>query len=112
MASVWHDDGDLIDPWGRVAKGRQQVQSLFRDDQSGPMKTSTHQIKISSARLASPDLAILDCEGTLTGMRDQSGKELPPYKHHVLLVVSKREDDWKILCARPYAFSSRGGAAS
>ncbi len=112
MASVWHDDGDLIDPWGRIAKGRQQVQALFRDEQAGPMKTSTHQIAISSVRLVSSDLALVDGEGTVTGVRDSSGKELPPFKPHVFMVVAKRDGEWKILSARPYAFSSRPGAAS
>lgn len=112
MASVWHDDGDLIDPFGRIAKGRQQVQALFRDDQSGVMKTSTNQIAIASVRLLSSDLAVVDGQSTLTGMRDPAGRELPPFTPHVFMVVCKREGDWRILCARPYIFSSRPGAAS
>jgi uncharacterized protein (TIGR02246 family) len=112
MASVWQDDGDLISPWGRIAKGRDQVQAQFREEQAGPMKTCNHQMSITSVRLVSGDVAVVDSECTLTGMRDQSGKELPPYKPHVTLVLSKKDGQWGVLCARPYAFSPRPGAAS
>ena len=112
MASVWHDDGDLINPWGRVAKGREQVLALFREEHSGPMKTCNYQMTTTSLRLVSGDVAIVDCESTLTGMRDQSGKELPPYKPHILLLLSKKDGEWRVLCGRPYAFSSRPGGAS
>lgn len=112
MASVWHDDGDLIDPFGRSVKGHDQVQAFFRADQQGMMKTSNYQLTISNVRLITGDLAALDSESTITGMREPSGKELPPFKHHVFFVVSKHDGEWKILCARPYAFTSRPGSAS
>ncbi len=112
MASVWHDDGDLINPWGRIAKGREQVQALFRDEHSGPMKTCTYHMTTTSLRLVSGDVAVVDSESTLTGMRDAAGKELPPYKPHIVLVLNKRDGEWRILCARPYAFTSRPGTAS
>ncbi len=112
MASVWHDDGDLINPFGQIAKGRSQVQALFRDEHSGPMKTCNHQLAINSVRLASQDIAIVDGECTLTGLRDSAGKELPTYKPHVHFVLCKRDGQWGVLSARAYAVSSRPGAAS
>lgn len=107
MVAMWHDDGDLINPWGRIAKGRDQVQDLFRDEHTGPMKMCSHQMAIASVRLAADDVAIVDADCTLTGLRDPDGKELPVFKPHVVFVMSKKDGDWKILSARPYAFTPR-----
>jgi ketosteroid isomerase-like protein len=38
LAALWHEDGDLINPAGRWAQGRAQVEKLFRDEQSTVMK--------------------------------------------------------------------------
>ena len=41
MAYFWSVDGDLINPFGRKAKGLTEIQRLFQDEQNGPMKNST-----------------------------------------------------------------------
>lgn len=112
MASIWHDDGDLINPFGRFARGHSQVQELFRDEHAGPMKTCANQMSINAMRLASDDVAIVDADCTLTGMRGADGKELPTFKPHVLLVLTRREGDWRVLSARAYAMTPAPGAAS
>lgn len=112
MAAQWFEDGDLINTFGRIAKGRDQVQELFRDEHSGPMKTCTHKMAIQAIRMASDDVAIVDAECTLIGLRGPDGKELPTLKPHVVLVLGKKESDWKVFSARPYVFSTGLGAAS
>ena len=59
-----------------------------------------------------PDLAIVDAQCTLTGIRSPDGKEAPAFKPHLVLVMSKREGGWRILCGRPYTFASRPGMTS
>ncbi len=112
MAACWAQDGDLINPFGRVAKGQDQVEQLFRDEQQGPMKTCSFQMRVSAVRLASNDIAMADADCTLTGIRSPDGKEQPVFKPHIFFVMSKKEGDWKILSARPYAYSPMPGRSS
>jgi len=112
MALLWHDDGDLINPFGRIAKGRDQVLQLLRDEHSGLTKNCTNQFNITSIRLATDDVAVVDIESTMIGMRDADGKGMPPFKPHVLLVLSKKDGEWGVVSARPYAYATCPGKAS
>src|SRR5438874_448023 len=35
LASFWAEDGDLINPWGRHAKGPAEIEKLFTDEHTG-----------------------------------------------------------------------------
>lgn len=112
MAALWHDDGDLINPFGRIAKGRNEVEDLLREEHSTITKNCTNQFNIDSVRLAGNDVAIVDIESVMVGMRDPQGNELPPFKPHVFLVMSKKEGEWGVAAARPYAYATVLGDAS
>ena len=112
MASLWAEDGDLINPFGRFASGRAQVEQLFREEHQGPMKNSTHQIGIDSIRLLGSELAIVEGDCKLTGIRSPDGKEVSAIKPHISFVMGKIEGNWKILAARAYLYSSMPGVAS
>ncbi len=109
MAAIWHADGDLINPFGRLAKGRDQVEDLFRDDQTGPMKSSRHEMAIAAVRHVSDDVAIVDADCTISGMCGPAGNELPTFKPHVLLVMTRKDGDWRVLSARAYGYTPRPG---
>jgi uncharacterized protein (TIGR02246 family) len=110
MASLWADDGDLIHPTGRVARGRDEVCALFTDEQRGPMKDTTHEMTLESVRWVADDIVIVDAECAIKGMRDAGGKELPLFNPHVVLVLHRLEGDrWNIVAARPYLYTSMSG---
>src|SRR5690242_4541695 len=48
MAAFWTADGDLINPFGRHAKGTAEIEKLFTEEQSGPMKESTYAGTVES----------------------------------------------------------------
>jgi uncharacterized protein (TIGR02246 family) len=109
MASYWAQDGDLINPFGRPAKGRLQVEQLFAEEQGGAMKRSTHQMTVTSARILPGDVAIVDGDCNITGMAGPDGKEMPAFNPHLFMVLGKRDGNWKVLAARPYAFVPQPG---
>jgi uncharacterized protein (TIGR02246 family) len=107
MAALWAEDGDLINPMGKLARGRDQVRALFTEEQGGLMKGTTCEMTLSSVRWAADDIVVVDAECFIKGMRDSGGKELPIFKPHVLLVLHRIESDrWLVLSARPYLYSS------
>ena len=76
------------------------------------MKESTFQAKISSLRMLSSTVAVVDQEITLISVKlpDGTAKDLP---HHLALVFQKdKSGTWMIEAARPYVFSAPMAAPS
>src|SRR5258706_10192886 len=87
MASFWSTDGDLINPAGRYAKGRTEIQKLFQDEHNnGPMKNSTYAMKSMSVRFLEPTLALADDDVQISGMMapDGSTSTLNAHVYNVL----------------------------
>lgn len=104
MAAVWAEDGDLINPFGRVAKGRAEIEELFAGEQAGVMKGTTYSTTAVSVRLLSPTVAISDWSAEVAGMRDPKGAEMPVFKHHVVAILEKRNGSWVTTIVRAYAY--------
>src|SRR5262245_6266778 len=43
MTAVFDDDADLINPQGRHARGREQIERLFRDEHASALKDTKFQ---------------------------------------------------------------------
>ncbi len=104
MAAVWAEDGDLINPFNRVAKGRAEIEKLFSEEQTGPMKASTYKIDSSTTRQIGT-VAVVDWSSTVTGALGPDGKVQPPFPHHVTLLFVKRGGTWMLESARGYVFA-------
>ena len=60
LAAIWSTDGDLVNPEGRRAKGRAEVQKNFADEQAGIFKSSTFSNTITGIRFLNPNVAVVD----------------------------------------------------
>ena len=103
MAATFAEDADIINPFGRVAKGRAEIEKLFAEEHAGPFKGTSYEATVS-VRIMAPGVALGDWEATVTGMHDASGQALPPFKHHVAAVYVKKGGRWLAAAGRPYAF--------
>ncbi len=104
MAAPWAPDGELINPFGRVAKGRADVEKLFTDEHSTFMKKTTYDVKSNSVRLLTADVAPLDFDCDVLGMKGPDGADLPPFEHHVTVVMVKKDGKWWIASAVPVKY--------
>jgi uncharacterized protein (TIGR02246 family) len=106
MANEWTQDGDLINPQGRIARGRDQVAQLFSDEHtSGPFGKSTMTMAVLNVREISAEYAMADLEATVTGAN--MGPNAPSeQKFHVANVMKNEGGTWKIVSCRPYVFMS------
>ena len=59
MAALWAPDGDLINPFGRVAKGRPEVEKLFIDEHASFTKGTTYKVTSSLVRVLGSEVAVL-----------------------------------------------------
>ncbi len=104
MAAVFAEDGDLTNPFGRVVKGRGEIEKLFAEEHSGPMKASTYKIESSSMREIGSDVAVMDWAAVVTGTTGPDGNAAPDFRHTVTLVLVKK-GGWIVESVRAYVFA-------
>ncbi len=100
LAALWAPEGDLINPFGRHARGRSQVQRLLQSEHTASMLHTTYLITNSVIRFAKPDVALLDWDSEISDMKTADGTQRPPFKHHMTWVLVLRGGDWFALAAR------------
>lgn len=102
MASLWAPDGDIINPWLRVAKGPAEIEKLFQDEHATIFKGTNYGLKVTGVRFLGADVAIADWDSTITGMKGPDGAALPAMPpHHVTLVLQQKAGKWWVAAARP-----------
>src|ERR1051326_519784 len=77
MASPFADDADLINPLGRVAKGKAEIEKLYQDEHTAAFKGShfTSDCK-AGVHVVKPDVAIVTCSFDVTGGKLPDGKAM------------------------------------
>lgn len=105
MLGAWTTDGDVINPSGRVARGWDEVRQLLADEHGGDFKKTKMAIKVETIRFLSDDVAVVDAQNTLSGLKVGTKKH-PDFVHHMAAVVSKTSGGWKFESVRPYIFLS------
>jgi uncharacterized protein (TIGR02246 family) len=113
LAATFAEDGVLIDPSGRVARGRAEIAKLFEDQlQRGSLKGTELSQHLTDVRPIAPGWLFLDQELTISGARDPSGRPLPDRRVHGAILVSKLGEKWQVVEARAYAFTPPGSPGS
>jgi uncharacterized protein (TIGR02246 family) len=97
---VYAEDADLINPFGRIAKSRTEIEKLFKEEHAGTLKNSHLALKSSGLRFWSPDAAVSDHTFEVTGAQDQAGKEMS-MRGHLSLAFKKHGDTWLVEVCRP-----------
>ena len=97
MAAMFADDADLINPVGRVAKGKAEIEKLYQEEHSGPFK-GTHFASTckDGVRIVKPDVAIVTCSFEV------SGGALPTtMKGIYTATMVKTKNRWQVVAGRP-----------
>jgi uncharacterized protein (TIGR02246 family) len=101
MAGFFVADGELINPFGRHAKGTAEIEKLFDDEQKGVMAGTTYSGTIEGIRYIG-DVAIVDVAGEVAGMKNPEGAAMPVFKHHVTWIARKVDGKWMAEGARAF----------
>ncbi len=117
LSALFTEDAVLINPMGKHARGRVEIEQLFAREHGEVMSQSTIHQRLQNVRLLKPDLALIDQEITVTNQKDPSGRMLPEQRYHATMLLTKRGNSWLVLDGRPYRFieqpqSGVGGAGS
>ncbi|HEX7420288.1 MAG TPA: SgcJ/EcaC family oxidoreductase [Thermoanaerobaculia bacterium] len=104
MAATWAQDGDLVNPFGRVAKGRVAVQAMLQDEHNTAFKSSTYTPGPLSIRFIDPDVAVVESDTAISGIVNPDGTNAPTMNVHILRVIEKRDGKWLTVTARPILY--------
>jgi uncharacterized protein (TIGR02246 family) len=109
-AACFTPDATLINPFGVAANGRAEITKLFEQENSTIAKGTTHTFDNFKIHFVLANLALVDCDGTISGMKDPSGAAAPDVKVHVYGVVVNRTGKWQMFAARPAIYAPMPGA--
>jgi uncharacterized protein (TIGR02246 family) len=107
MSEFFAPDGDLMNPRGRTAKGRGEIEALYREDHAGFMRNSVMKITgAPSIRFVEPEVAFVDSDVEVSGALNPDGSAAPTQKAHVARLMKKSGGKWWIVASRAFAAPS------
>jgi len=104
MTSTWAKDGDLVNPLGRVAKGRSQIEMLLQEEHATGFKYSTYTPGVLTIRFIDPNVAVAESDTEITGAVNPDGTNAPAMKVHITRVIQKINGKWLTQTARPVIY--------
>ncbi len=97
FAELWAPFGDIVHLDGSVERTPTVIRAnravLFGRPE---YRNSKHPLDLLMIRCPDPDIAIADGKWQMIGVRDASGKELPPYDGQATAVLRRIGDGWFI----------------
>jgi hypothetical protein len=111
LASFWLKDGSLINPFGQSAWNRDEVEQVAGADME-KMKGSAQSFDNFKIRFVLGGFALVDCDATISGMKNADGTEVPAKQFHVYAAVVQRGSKWLAVSVRPYAYVKPPAEAS
>jgi uncharacterized protein (TIGR02246 family) len=105
MAAGWVEDGDLINPYGHLAPGRDAVEALFAFEQKTVFAKSKYSAPAIRRILhvGSKDVVVVTYDGIITGMRAPDGTPWQPLVHIGTTVLVRVDGKFLVASARPSA---------
>lgn len=103
MAAFFAEDGTLINPGGRLAVGRGEVERLFADEQSTFMAKTTLDVRVARVDRVTGDVVLVLWDALLHGAIGPDGKA-SDVNHQVTVVERRTADGWEVVAARPVVY--------
>lgn len=110
MAQFYAADATLVNPFGRSAKGRAEIQKLFQYEQSAMMGNSRMEQTVTSVRPLGTEYAFVDSNVTISGIHSPDGTPMPTQRFVNSSLVVQRNGKWQFLDSRPHLLMPEGGA--
>lgn len=101
----------VIDPFGGVIEGLDEVRSFFRSLFESGARGSTHASRIHGIRFVTDDVALVDAQATINGLRLPGNEEGEPIVHSFTDVAVRDGAAWRISQVRAYVYMTRPSGA-
>lgn len=103
LSELWAENGDLMNPAGEWEKGKADVLKILLREHQGVLRESKMKQEITNILVLSPTMAWVDAKVSLhvPGVPDDLDPQLD---HHIVYLLVKQNNQWRILAVRPYQF--------
>lgn len=102
LAGLFADTATSINPYGRVASNKDNVEKALTEEHGGIMKESQGISAGLTIQFVNRNVALVDEEVDLGGVKSAEGKTLEPQRAHLANVLTKKAGKWLIAGARLY----------
>jgi len=109
LVGHWTDDATILNPDGRLAHGKAELEGLFAG-QHAAYPGTVEKLASLSVRFLAADLAWVDVDMTVDHMRGPDGAEMPQVKFHLVGLVQKQGGQWRWSEGRPYPLAPPAAA--
>lgn len=99
LNDLWAENGDLMNPAGEWEKGKANVLKILVREHRGVLRESKMKQEITNILVLSPTMAWVDAKVSLNVPDVPTGLD-----HHIVYLLVKQDNQWRILAARPYQF--------
>ena len=99
MASHYAADGDIINPMGRRANGREQIEKLFADEHATTFKGTHITFSEGTIHFVTPDVAVFTSNYEVPSAHGPNGEMT--LSGIVTSVMVKKQGKWWNSCTRP-----------
>ena len=100
FAAHFTEDGSLINPFGERADGRAALTAMYSEYFAGMLAGTTTSIESTRLRAIDADHVLADSDQNVYAPTGDVILAL-----HVVNLMQREGDDWRIVDSRPYAFS-------
>ena len=100
LAACFSTDGDLINPAGRVGRGKGEVEEILAEEHGGTFKGTRIHMQQKHLRFLKPDVAVADFEFQISGIHAPDGKQTE-LKGLLTNVFVREGERWRVTSARP-----------
>jgi uncharacterized protein (TIGR02246 family) len=107
ILKLFTNDVVVISPSGETSNGITEIERSLASLFARMAKGSKHASEISAVRFVTKDVALVDGQATVEGLRAENGNPLPEIRHRFTDVLVKTDDRWLIAQVRAYVFMPR-----
>jgi uncharacterized protein (TIGR02246 family) len=97
FASVFAEDADFTNVFGREAQGRTAIEQFHAPMFSTMFKNSRFTPTDTKVRFIRPDVAAVDIHWVMSGATDPNGHPWPDRKGLINVVMTRENGEWAIL---------------
>ena len=99
VAALYSQKADIITEKGDELDGRDAIEQALGNGFAGNLQDTTLTETIDRIRMIKPDVALVDCEATIT----HAGADTP-HKVHLVSIVSKVDGKWLLETSRAIVY--------
>ena len=92
MAAIWVED-EADQPLRKTAHSRGEIEKIFADEHAQMFKGSTYKSGEMKVQWVTPDVAVVDLEGTISGLHGSDGAGA-----RIIRITSRglRQEGWQM----------------